>query len=70
MLGYYNDKEKTLETIDDKRWIKTGDLGCFDKDGFIKIIGRSKDMIIRGGENVFPKETEDFYIKHPNIIDV
>lgn len=70
MTGYYNDKAKTEETIDKQGWIHTGDLGQFDDDGFIKIIGRSKDMIIRGGENIYPKELEDFLMRHPNISDV
>lgn len=69
MTGYYNDQSKTEETIDKLGWIHTGDLGQFDEDGFIKIIGRSKDMIIRGGENIYPKELEDFLMRHPNVSD-
>ena len=70
MSGYWGDEKKTKETIDEKGWIKTGDLGQFDEDGFLRIIGRSKDLIIRGGENIYPKELEEYFMKHPNISDV
>lgn len=67
MKGYWNDSDKTKEAIDDNGWMKSGDLGSYDEDGYIRIIGRSKDMIIRGGENIFPKEIEEFFTKHHNI---
>ncbi len=70
MSGYWNDPEKTKETIDEKGWIKTGDLGQLDEDGYLKIIGRLKDMVIRGGENIYPMEIEEYFMKHPNISDV
>ncbi|CDW82735.1 amp-binding domain protein [Stylonychia lemnae] len=70
MNGYWNDEKKTKDTIDERGWIKTGDLGQFDEDGFLKIIGRSKDMIIRGGENIYPKELEEYFMKHPNVYDI
>jgi fatty-acyl-CoA synthase len=70
MKGYWEDDKKTKETVDESGWIKTGDLGQFDKDGFLKIIGRSKDMIIRGGENISPKEIEEYLMTHPNVCDV
>ena len=50
--------------------MRTGDLGCFDKDGYVRILGRTKDMIIRGGENIYPKEIEEFLMKHPDVADV
>jgi fatty-acyl-CoA synthase len=67
MKGYWNDEVKTKETIDAEGWLHSGDLGAFDEDGYLKIIGRSKDMIIRGGENVYPREIEEFIMKHPNV---
>ena len=70
MSGYWNEPEKTKETIDEKGWIKTGDLGQLDEDGYLKIIGRLKDMVIRGGENIYPMEIEEYFMKHPNISDV
>ena len=70
MTGYFNDDKKTAEAIDNQGWIHTGDLGSFDEDGFLRIIGRSKDMIIRGGENIYPKEIEEFFMKHPAVSDV
>ena len=51
-------------------WMRTGDIGAFDEDGYIKIVGRAKDMIIRGGENIYPKEIEEYIMKHPNVTDV
>lgn len=68
MKGYWDDDKKTKESIIDG-WMHTGDLGMIDEDGFIKIIGRAKDMIIRGGENIYPKEVEEFLMKHPNVAD-
>lgn len=68
MKGYWDDDKKTQESIIDG-WMHTGDLGQFDEDGFVQIIGRAKDMIIRGGENIYPKELEEFLMKHPNVSD-
>ena len=70
MKGYYNDPDKTKEVIDKDKWIHTGDLGFLDSDGYLKVIGRSKDMIIRGGENIYPREIEEFFCKHNNVEDV
>ena len=70
MLGYWNDPEKTAESIDAARWMHTGDLATMDEDGYISIVGRIKDMIIRGGENVYPKEIEEFLSRHPEIMNV
>ena len=68
MKGYWGDEKKTKESIIDG-WMHTGDLGQIDDQGFIKIIGRSKDLIIRGGENIYPREIEEFLMKHPNVVD-
>jgi fatty-acyl-CoA synthase len=70
MLGYWNDPERTAEAIDANRWMHTGDLAMMDDDGYVKIVGRIKDMIIRGGENVYPREIEEFLYGHPEIVDV
>ena len=70
MLGYWNDKEKTKEAIDDARWMHTGDLATMDAEGYINIVGRIKDMVIRGGENIYPREIEEFLYQHPKISDV
>jgi fatty-acyl-CoA synthase len=70
MLGYWNDPEKTAEAIDAARWMHTGDLAVMDGDGYVNIVGRIKDMIIRGGENVYPREIEEFLYTHPDVIDV
>jgi fatty-acyl-CoA synthase len=70
MLGYWNNPEATAEAIDRARWMHTGDLATMDKDGYINIVGRIKDMIIRGGENVYPREIEEFLYSHPKISDV
>ena len=70
MLGYWNDDEKTREAIDPARWMKTGDLAAIDDDGYCNIVGRIKDMVIRGGENVYPREIEEFLYRHPKIQDV
>lgn len=69
MLGYYNDDEKTNEMIGRDGWLRTGDQFVLHEDGFGQIVGRLKDMIIRGGENIFPKEIEDFLDTHPDIIE-
>jgi fatty-acyl-CoA synthase len=70
MLGYWGDPEKTAEAIDSARWMHTGDLATIDDDGYCNIVGRSKDMVIRGGENVYPREVEEFLYRHPKIQDV
>lgn len=70
MLKYWNDPENTKKVIDEGRWMHTGDLATMDDDGFITISGRIKDLIIRGGENISPKEIEDFLYTYPNILDV
>ena len=70
MLGYWNDPERTAEAIDADGWMHTGDLAVMDDDGYLNIVGRIKDMIIRGGENVYPREIEEFLYGHPDIVDV
>jgi fatty-acyl-CoA synthase len=70
MRGYWNDPERTAEAIDSGRWMHTGDLATMDSDGYVRIVGRSKDMVIRGGENVYPREIEEFLYTHPEIADV
>jgi fatty-acyl-CoA synthase len=70
MLGYWEEPEKTADAIDRARWMHTGDLAQMDDEGYIKIVGRIKDMVIRGGENVYPREIEEFLMAHPDIQDV
>ena len=70
MLGYWDQPDKTAEAIDPARWMHTGDLATMDEAGYLNIVGRSKDMIIRGGENVYPREVEEFLYGHPAIEDV
>ena len=70
MLGYWNNPEATAGAIDQARWMHTGDLATMDAEGYINIVGRIKDMIIRGGENVYPREIEEFLYTHPKISDV
>ncbi|MEU0217633.1 AMP-binding protein [Streptomyces sp. NPDC006265] len=70
MLGYWNEPEKTAEAIDAGRWMHTGDLAVMREDGYVEIVGRIKDMIIRGGENIYPREIEEFLYSHPKIQDV
>jgi fatty-acyl-CoA synthase len=70
MLGYWEDRERTSEAIDPARWMHTGDLATMDDAGYLNIVGRSKDMIIRGGENVYPREIEEFLYTHPDVADV
>jgi fatty-acyl-CoA synthase len=70
MMGYWDDPERTAEAIDAEGWMHTGDLGVIDEEGYCNIVGRSKDMIIRGGENVYPREIEEFLFRHPKIADV
>jgi fatty-acyl-CoA synthase len=70
MLGYWGEPEKTVEAIDPARWMHTGDLATMDDGGYVSIVGRIKDMVIRGGENVYPREVEEFLYTHPDIADV
>jgi fatty-acyl-CoA synthase len=70
MRSYWNGAEQTAEAIDDAHWMHTGDLGTMDQHGYLAITGRSKDMVIRGGENIYPREIEDFLYSHPAIADV
>src|SRR4029077_11732648 len=70
MLGYWDEPEKTAEAIDTARWMHTGDLAVMDEAGYLNIVGRIKDMVIRGGENVYPREIEEFLYTHPDIEDV
>jgi fatty-acyl-CoA synthase len=70
MLGYWDEPEKTADAIDEGRWMHTGDLATMDGDGYCNIVGRIKDMVIRGGENVYPREVEEFLYAHPDIADV
>src|SRR6478672_11843283 len=70
MLGYWDDPEKTAEAIDSDGWMHTGDLAEMREDGYCNIVGRIKDMVIRGGENVYPREIEEFLYQHPDIEDV
>jgi fatty-acyl-CoA synthase len=69
MLGYWNEPEKTAEVIDAARWMHTGDLAVMDTEGYLNIVGRIKDMVIRGGENVYPREVEEFLYTHPDVVD-
>jgi fatty-acyl-CoA synthase len=69
MLGYWNNEEATRAAIDAGRWMHTGDLATMDEDGYLNIVGRIKDMIIRGGENVYPREIEEFLYGHPDVSD-
>jgi fatty-acyl-CoA synthase len=70
MRGYWNNEEATRQAIDSARWMHTGDLATMDPDGYVNIVGRIKDMIIRGGENIYPREVEEFLYGHPDIADV
>ena len=65
MIGYWEDPERTAEAIDADGWMHTGDLAAMDEDGYLNIVGRIKDMVIRGGENVYPREVEEFLYTHP-----
>jgi len=69
MAGYYQMPEKTAESIDSDGWLHTGDLATMDAQGYVNIVGRLKDMVIRGGENLFPAEVEEFLIRHPKVAD-
>jgi fatty-acyl-CoA synthase len=70
MIGYWDDPERTAEAVDGDGWMHTGDLAVMDDEGYLNIVGRSKDMIIRGGENVYPREVEEFLYTHPDVVDV
>ncbi len=70
MLGYWNDSEKTASAVDAEQWMHTGDLAVMYPDGYVNIVGRIKDMVIRGGENLYPREIEEFLYHHPDIADV
>ena len=70
MQGYWDDPEKTEESIDEAGWMHTGDLATMDQEGFCNIVGRVKDMVIRGGENIYPREIEEYLYRHPRISDV
>jgi fatty-acyl-CoA synthase len=70
MLGYWDDPEKTTEAVDADGWMHTGDLAVMREDGYCNIVGRIKDMVIRGGENIYPREIEEFLYTHPGIEDV
>ncbi|MEU2391138.1 AMP-binding protein [Streptomyces sp. NPDC007369] len=70
MLGYWGEPERTAEAVDAARWMHTGDLAVMDEDGYLSITGRIKDMVIRGGENVYPREVEEFLHAHPDVLDV
>ncbi|MFI9599576.1 AMP-binding protein [Streptomyces sp. NPDC052043] len=70
MLGYWEEPEKSAEAVDPGRWMHTGDLAVMREDGYVEIVGRIKDMIIRGGENIYPREIEEFLYGHPRIRDV
>ncbi len=69
MAGYWNDPEKTAEAIDGDGWMHTGDVAVMDQDGYVAITGRIKDVVIRGGENIYPREVEEFLYGHPDIVD-
>ncbi|MEG0937017.1 MAG: AMP-binding protein [Comamonas sp.] len=70
MHGYWGDETKTREAIDDEQWMHTGDLATMDEQGYVNIVGRIKDMVIRGGENIYPREIEEFLYRHPKVQDV
>jgi fatty-acyl-CoA synthase len=70
MLGYWDDRERTAEAVDGAGWMHTGDLATMDDEGYLNIVGRSKDMVIRGGENVYPREIEEFLYTHEDVADV
>ena len=70
MQGYWDDPERTADTIDSEGWLHSGDIGIMDGEGYVQVTGRIKDMIIRGGENIFPREIEEFLYTHPAIQEV
>jgi len=69
MQGYWNEPERTADAIDSEGWMHSGDLAVMDANGYVKIVGRLKDMIIRGGENVYPREIEEYLLTHPDVVD-
>ncbi len=69
MLGYWDEPQKTAEAIDDDHWMHTGDLAVMDDEGYVNITGRIKDMVIRGGENIYPREIEEFLLTHDDVLD-
>ena len=69
MNGYWDEPERTAETVDKDGWLHSGDLGVMDEEGYVQVVGRLKDMIIRGGENIYPREIEEFLFTHPDILD-
>ena len=69
MKEYWEHPEKTAEAIDADGWMRTGDLGVFDDEGYLSVTGRLKDMLIRGGENIYPREIEEFLRTHPSVVD-
>jgi fatty-acyl-CoA synthase len=70
MRGYWGDEARTRESIDPDGWMRTGDLAVMDASGYVRIVGRLKDMVIRGGENIYPREIEEYLYRHPKIRDV
>ena len=70
MLSYWDDPDGTRDAIDAARWMHTGDLATMDEDGYVNIVGRIKDMVIRGGENLYPREIEEFLMGHPDVAAV
>ena len=70
MQGYYGDPDATRQTIDDNGWLHSGDLGVMDESGCVRITGRLKEMIVRAGENIYPREIEDFLFTHPKVAEV
>jgi fatty-acyl-CoA synthase len=70
MRGYWNEPDRTAEAIDSARWMHSGDLATMDEQGYVRVVGRIKDMILRGGENVYPREIEEFLYRHAQIADV
>ncbi len=70
MLGYWNDAASTRQSIDAARWMHTGDLAIMDGQGYVNIVGRIKDMVLRGGENIYPREVEEFLYNKPEVADV
>ena len=70
MLGYWDNPQATADAIDPAGWMHSGDLAVMDEHGYVRIVGRNKDMIIRGGENIYPRELEEFFFTHPAVADV
>ncbi|BEJ50805.1 hypothetical protein Ri1_34040 [Aeromonas dhakensis] len=69
MQGYWQDPAKTADTIDEEGWLHSGDIGIMDEEGYVRIVGRSKELIIRGGENIYPREIEERLYDHPAVQD-